>query len=163
MKLKILTLATLLCSLTSFSQSKALKTIETGATNKVVEATNNTVSQTVDKIFSGSIFKRKAAKTNNDASTAPAEQPVAKDNGQDGTELTIPNIDYSSIVALADVIKSNKSVTDVQRSFNNGSAVINVTHACKTEELLDDILKNTSGKYDVAAVSKGKITLKTKN
>ena len=168
MKLKqLIPLVAILGSSVSLNaQPKVLNVIsanaEVSATNKVVAKANETVNSTLDNLLSGNIFKKKnrnAAKT--DTVATVKEQPAA--GSSNTTELTIPNIDYSSIVALANIIKSNKNVTDVQRSFSNGLGIINVTHSCKTEELLDDILKNASGKYDVAEVTKGKITLRAKN
>lgn len=149
------------------AQSKILQTITSGAktsaTNKVVETADKAVNKTLNNILDGNIFKKKAGKTTKTDDTTDSKHPSSVNSNLKGaTEIIIANIDYSSIVALADIIKSVKNVSDIQRTFSNGSGVINVTHNSKTEELLDDILKNTANKYEVAELNPGKITLKAK-
>ena len=166
MKQLLSLMAILNASISVHAQSKVLESItanaKTSATNKVVETANKTVNKTLDKILDGDIFKKKAKAGNTDTQSEVIQQSVAISNNSGATQLTINNTDYSSVVALSDIIKSNKNVKDVQRTFANGSGVLNITHSSKTEDLLDDVLKNTSGKYEVAEVTTGKITLVAK-
>lgn len=169
LKTQLLTLSAVMYSFISLkAQSDILKTVgnnaKNSATNKAVETANTTINNTLNSLLSGKLFRKKEKENKNiktDTVVVYKDTTVAASVGN-ATELSVANVDYAAMGALAEIIKSNKNVTDVQRSFGNGLGTINIVHTCKTEDLLDDIIKNTAGKYEVAELSAGKIKLKTK-
>lgn len=156
-------MAIIFASISLNAQSKILQVLTSGAKTSAAKKVEETAVKTMDRLLEGKLFKRKNGKSNKtDTVLITKEQSIIIGNLASTTDLIISNTDYSSVVALADVIKSNKNVTGVQRSFSDGSGIISVIHNCKTEELLDDILKNSASNYEVIELVKGKISLKAK-
>jgi hypothetical protein len=77
--------------------------------------------------------------------------------------ITVENVLYNDVQAIADLLKANTLVKSINKTFSNGSAVLTINHASTSEELLDVLLKTNYGKKtEVLELSTSRVKLKMK-
>jgi hypothetical protein len=77
--------------------------------------------------------------------------------------ITVENVMYNDVQAIADLLKANSLVKSINKTFSNGSAVLTINHASTSEELLDVLLKTNYGKKaEVLELSTSRVKLKMK-
>ena len=130
------------------------------AEKHAVDGISTKVNQGIDNVFNGSVFKKKNKPGKEKLVYADNESSSPIEKGK--TEITITNTTYSSLGIVADALNSNRLVTNVVKTFSNGVGILKVSHSGSSDQLLDDIVKNTGDKFEVGEISEGKITLKMK-
>ena len=139
----------------------SINSTKLNAEKHAIDGVSTKVNKGIDDVFSGAIFKRK--------SKPGKEKMVYKDTvaaapaiEKGKTEITINNTTYPALGTVADALNADRLVTNVVKTFSNGVGVLKVSHSGSSDQLLDDIMKNTGDKFDVGEISEGRITLKMK-
>lgn len=130
---------------------------KTDAAGHLINNSSDKINSGIDNVFNGSIFKKKS-KSAKQENISPDK--VLPEKGK--TEIAITNATYTNISGLSEALKSNQQVTDVEKTFSNGTGTLKVSHNCTSDQLLDDLEKKAGDKFDVVEISEGKISLKMK-
>ncbi len=140
----------------------SINNIKTEAELKVMNKTSDKIDQGIDKIFDGSVFKKKnkaAATVNNNAG---AQTPNIAQLENNFTNIVFTNIDYTSLSNYARTLATDTAIIKVDKEFENGSGTLKVSHKCSSNKLLDDLLANNDNRFDVTKITEEEINLKMK-
>lgn len=130
------------------------------AENHAITGVSNQVNKGIDNVLSGSVFKKKNKPNKQDPSSDSNHAVSGIEKGK--SEILIDNTTYPSLSNLSEIIKSNQQVTNVEKTFSNGTGSLKVSHNGTPDELLDDLVKKAGDKFEVLEVTPGKIHLKMK-
>lgn len=118
--------------------------------NKIAirNASENMAQYLMDRLCSMNI--RFAGTTGNAAAAAPA-------GGAGTTEITVANVNYTKLTALANALSKNPKVKNVQKKLPSGSTTgtLQVEHTGNTDELIDALGKIPALKFEVTGVDEG--------
>jgi len=130
------------------------------AEGHLINKTSDKVNAGIDNIFNGNLFKKKNKPVNQ--GTISSDKTSSSQAEKGNTQIIVTSTNYAYISNLSDALKSNQQVTNVERTFSNGTGTLKVAHNCTPDQLLDDLQKKAGDKFEVVEVSEGKITLKMK-
>lgn len=133
---------------------------KTDAENHIVSKASDKINSGIDNVFSGNMFKKKHKESHDSTSSAHVSSDSLSQSGQ--TVISIDNTDYQSLGVLADVLKSDIQVTQLEKSYSNGKGSVKISHKGTTDQLLDFLVKNSGNKFEVIEVNPGKVSLKAK-
>ena len=125
------------------------------AEGHLIDKASDKVNAGIDHVFDGSLFKKKQPKQETISGKASSSE-------KGNTQIIVTNTNYAYISNLSGALKSNQQVTNVERTFSNGTGTLKVAHSCTQDELLDDLQKKAGDKFEVTEVSEGVINLKMK-
>lgn len=82
---------------------------------------------------------------------------TASAGGAGSTEITVANVNYTKLTALANALSKNPKVKNVQKKLPSGSTTgtLQVEHAGNTDELIDALSKIPALKFEVTGVDEG--------
>ena len=78
------------------------------------------------------------------------------------TRLEVKNTDYGGMMQMVNLVKSVPGVANVEPSFSNGVANLQIKHKGDTQALMGELYAKVSRTYNVEGVAQGLITLKAK-
>lgn len=164
-KLTTLLIAFIFFTLSNKAQNKyidsSISKSKLNAESHLVNSTSDKVNSGIDKIFDGSIFRKKNKAPKQENSPADARSSAAQPEAGK-TVINITNTDFKSLSKLFDILKANQQVTNIERTFSNNAGTLKVTHSCTSDQLFDDLMDKAGDKFDVLDITPGKIDIKMK-
>ncbi|WP_373515320.1 CsgG/HfaB family protein [Persicitalea sp.] len=78
------------------------------------------------------------------------------------TQITVTNINYAQLQALATSLSKNSKVKNVRKALKGSDGTLNVDHEGTTDELLDALTKQPNTPFEVTGVDRGTVSLNMK-
>ncbi|MDQ2720257.1 MAG: hypothetical protein M3Z26_10940 [Bacteroidota bacterium] len=148
----------------NYAQSKlianSINSSKTESEKHAIKNVSDKVNNGIDKVFDGSLFKKKKKADKQENSTADAQSSAVSEAGK--TVINISNTDFKSLSKLSDALKTNQQVTNIERSFSNNTGTLKITHSYSSDQLFDDLVTKAGDKFDVIDITPGKIDIKMK-
>lgn len=78
------------------------------------------------------------------------------------TEINVEKVDFGKLNSIANTLKSNPKIKDVQKQLKGGNGTITIMHEGSTDDIAEFINSKLAAQFEITGVEAGKISLSTK-